>query len=261
LDKKINLPYKQMKEKLLDIQNLNSSLNEKKIIKDLSLSIGEKEIHVIMGPNGSGKSTLSKILAGHPSYTINSGNIFYEGKNLSILSPEERAHKGIFLAFQYPLEISGLTNFDFLKIAYNEKQKALKKTEVNPLEFLEILKPLMEKLKISSEFLYRNLNEGFSGGEKKKNEILQILVLQPKLVILDEIDSGVDIDSLKKICESIKDNLLENSSLLVITHYPQILDYLKPTHLHIFIDGKIQKSGDLSLLQELAKTGYEAFSF
>lgn len=250
-----------MKKQLLDIKNLNISLDQKKIIKNLSLSIKEKEIHVIMGPNGSGKSTLSKVLAGHPSYTINSGEILYDEKNLTLLSPEERAHQGIFLAFQYPLEISGLTNFDFLRIAYNEKQKAFQQKEVNPLEFLEILKPLMDKLQISSEFLYRNLNEGFSGGEKKKNEILQMLILQPKLVILDEIDSGVDIDALKKICQSIKDNLIENSSLLVITHYPQILDYLKPTHLHIFMNGKIQKSGDLSLLEELERTGYEAFNF
>ncbi len=249
-----------MIQKLLDIKNLNITLDQKKILKNLSLSIQEKEIHVIMGPNGSGKSTLSKVLAGHPSYTINSGEIFYQGTNLTTFSPEERAHQGIFLAFQYPLEISGLTNFDFLRIAYNEKQKALKQKEVNPLEFLEIIKPLMDNLKISSEFLYRNLNEGFSGGEKKKNEILQMLILKPKLVILDEIDSGVDIDALKKICQSIKDNLIENSSLLVITHYPQILEYLKPTHLHIFMNGKIQKSGDLSLLEALEKNGYEAFN-
>lgn len=249
-----------MNQKLLDIKNLNITLDQKKILKNLSLSIQEKEIHVIMGPNGSGKSTLSKVLAGHPSYTLNSGEIFYQGTNLTTFSPEERAHQGIFLAFQYPLEISGLTNFDFLRIAYNEKQKALKQKEVNPLEFLEIIKPLMDNLKISSEFLYRNLNEGFSGGEKKKNEILQMLILKPKLVILDEIDSGVDIDALKKICQSIKDNLIENSSLLVITHYPQILEYLKPTHLHIFMNGKIQKSGDLSILEALEKNGYEAFN-
>jgi Fe-S cluster assembly ATP-binding protein len=242
---------------LLKIENLKASIENKQILKNLDLKISANEIHVIMGPNGCGKSTLSKILAGHPSYKIDEGSITFLNQNLLEMLPEKRSHEGIFLAFQYPIEISGVTNYDFLRIAYNEKQKYLKKSEVDPLQFMEIIQVLLTKLKIKDEFLNRNLNEGFSGGEKKRNEILQMLLLQPKLVILDEIDSGLDIDAIKIICEGIKENLLNNSSLIVITHYPRILNYLKPDFVHIMMDGKIIKSGNMELVDSLEKEGYK----
>jgi Fe-S cluster assembly ATP-binding protein len=246
-----------MNQILLKIQNLEASIEKKKILKKLNLEINENEIHVIMGPNGSGKSTLSKILAGHPSYSIENGTVEFCDKNLLEMSPETRSHEGLFLAFQYPIEIAGVTNYDFLRIAYNEKQKYLKERELDPLEFMELTQILLDKLKIKNEFLNRNLNEGFSGGEKKRNEILQMLLLNPKLIILDEIDSGLDIDAIKIICEEIKKNIRKNSSLVVITHYPRILNYLKPTFVHIMIDGKIVKSGNMELVDYLENKGYQ----
>ena len=248
-----------MKEVLLDIKNIEASIGSKKIIKDFNLTIKENEIHVIMGPNGSGKSTLSKILAGHPSYSVDAGSISFCKEDLLEMSPETRSHEGIFLAFQYPIEISGVTNYDFLRIAYNEKRKYQIKSELDPLEFMELTQNTIKKLKMKPEFLNRNLNEGFSGGEKKRNEILQMLLLDPKLIILDEIDSGLDIDAIKVICDSIVNNLTEDSSLIVITHYPKILNYLKPTHVHIMIEGKIVKTGNLELIDYLEKEGYESF--
>jgi Fe-S cluster assembly ATP-binding protein len=248
-----------MTKQLLKIENLKASINEKLIIKDLNLTINKGEIHVIMGPNGSGKSTLSKILAGHPSYEISEGLIRFDSKNLLEMSPEIRSHEGLFLAFQYPLEIAGVTNFDFLRIAYNEKNKFNKLNELDPLEFMEFIDNLLQKLKIKTEFLNRDLNQGFSGGEKKRNEILQMLVLNPKLIILDEIDSGLDIDAIKIICDSIVKNLQKDSSLLIITHYPKILTYLKPDFIHIMMDGKIIKTGNLDLIDLLEEKGYDIF--
>jgi Fe-S cluster assembly ATP-binding protein len=242
---------------LLKIENLNASIEKKKILNDFNLEIKENEIHVIMGPNGSGKSTLSKILAGHPSYLVENGNISFCQQNLLEMSPEIRSHEGLFLAFQYPIEIAGVSNFDFLRIAYNEKQKYLKQAELDPLEFMKLTQKYLNKLKIKNEFLNRNLNEGFSGGEKKRNEILQMLVLNPKLIILDEIDSGLDIDAIKIICEEIKKNLAKNSSLIVITHYPKILTYLIPNYVHIMIEGKIVKSGNIELVDYLEEKGYQ----
>jgi|TARA_B110000091_G_scaffold72560_1_gene79979 Fe-S cluster assembly ATP-binding protein len=244
---------------ILNLKNLNASIEQTPIIKNFNLDIKENEIHVIMGPNGSGKSTLSKILAGHPSYSVNSGEITFCNQDLLELDPETRSHEGLFLAFQYPIEIAGVTNYDFLRIAYNEKQKYLKQPELDPLEFMSLVQELLTKLKMRNEFLNRNLNEGFSGGEKKRNEILQMLLLDPKLVILDEIDSGLDVDALKIICEGINDNLKKDSSLVIITHYPRILQYLKPTHVHIMMDGKIIKTGNMELVQTLEAEGYNAF--
>lgn len=249
-----------MKETILELKNIDASIDKKKIIKNFNLTIGKNEIHVIMGPNGSGKSTLSKVLAGHPSYSVDKGSISFCEKNLLEMSPETRSHEGIFLAFQYPIEISGVTNYDFLRIAYNEKRKYQKKSELDPLEFMQLTQATIQKLKMKPEFLNRNLNEGFSGGEKKRNEILQMLLLDPKLIILDEIDSGLDIDAIKIICDGIVNNIVKDSSLIVITHYPKILNYLQPTHVHIMIDGKIVKTGNLELIDYLEKEGYESFT-
>jgi len=244
---------------ILDIENIHASIEEKEIIKNFNLKVNESEIHVIMGPNGSGKSTLSKVLAGHPSYTVDQGTINFSNQNLLDLAPETRAHEGLFLAFQYPIEIAGVTNYDFLRIAYNEKQKYFKEAELDPLQFMELTQVYLKKLQMKNEFLNRNLNEGFSGGEKKRNEVLQMLLLNPKLVILDEIDSGLDIDALKIICEGIVNNLDKKASLIVITHYPRILTYLKPDFVHIMINGKIVKTGNMELVDHLEKEGYNAF--
>jgi len=248
-----------MNENLLSITNLKAEINEKLIIKDLNLNVKKNEIHVIMGPNGSGKSTLSKILAGHPSYLIKEGTISFNSKNLLEMSPEMRSHEGLFLAFQYPLEIPGVTNFDFLRIAYNENKKYHGIRELDPLEFMELTNSILTKLKIKPEFLNRDLNQGFSGGEKKRNEILQMLLLNPKLIILDEIDSGLDIDAIKIICDGIINNIEKDSSLIIITHYPKILSYLKPNFIHIMIDGKIIKTGNLELIDLLEEKGYDIF--
>ena len=242
---------------ILKIENLQASINSKKILKDFNLEIQKNEIHVIMGPNGCGKSTLSKIIAGHPSYEIEKGKITFQSKNLLDLCPEDRSHEGIFLAFQYPVEISGVTNYDFLRLAYNEKQKYIKKEEVTPLEFISLVETSLKQLKIPNEFLNRDLNQGFSGGEKKRNEILQMLLLKPNLVILDELDSGLDIDAIKIICETITNNLSKETSLILITHYPRILSYLKPDYIHIMREGKIIKTGNMELIDLLEKDGYE----
>lgn len=248
-----------MNQPLLSLKNLEASIENTQIIKKFNLDIQKNEIHVIMGPNGSGKSTLSKILAGHPAYTVTNGEIEFNQKNLLDLTPEDRSHEGLFLAFQYPIEIPGVTNYDFLRLAYNQKQKYYNQSELDPLQFMELTQIMIDKLKMKSEFLNRNLNEGFSGGEKKRNEILQMLLLDPKLVILDEIDSGLDIDAIKIICDGIINNLKKDASLIVITHYPKILSYLKPTHVHIMMDGKIVKTGNMELIEILENEGYEAF--
>jgi Fe-S cluster assembly ATP-binding protein len=247
-----------MNEKiLLNIKNLESIIENQKIINKLNLEIKENEIHVIMGPNGSGKSTLSKILAGHPSYKVINGSVIFNDKDLLVLSPESRSHEGLFLAFQYPIEINGVSNYEFLRLAYNEKQKYLGNEEKDPLEFMQLIHFLIKELQMKEEFLMRNLNEGFSGGEKKRNEILQMLLLEPKLIILDEIDSGLDIDALKIISSAIIKNKKENSSLLIITHNPKIIEYLNPTKIHIMINGKIVKSGDKSLITYIENNGYQ----
>lgn len=248
-----------MRNLLLNIENLEVSINNKKIIKNLNLKINQNEIHILMGPNGSGKSTLSKTIVGHSSYKIENGKVEFLTKNLLLLSPEERSHLGIFLAFQYPVEISGLTNYDFLLIAYNEKQKYLNKLELGPLEFMVLIQDILKELNISPDFLKRDLNCGFSGGEKKRNEILQMLLLQPELIILDELDSGLDIDAIKFIYKNILNTISNNKSLLIITHYPHILDYLKPDYIHIIKSGRIVKTGGCELIELLKDTGYDAF--
>lgn len=250
-----------MTKTLLEIKHLEASIGTKKIIKDFNLKIFENQIHLIMGPNGSGKSTLSKILAGHSSYVIEKGEIFYCGENLIEKEINQRAQEGLFLAFQYPIEIPGVTNYDFLRSIYNEKQKFLKKVELDPLEFMSVIQPFLEKLNINPEFLNRNLNEGFSGGEKKRNEILQMLLLNPKLIILDEIDSGLDIDAIKTIFDGVLSTLKvlgTGCSILVITHNPKVLNYLLPDYVHIMMDGKIVETGNMELVELIEKSGYQS---
>jgi Fe-S cluster assembly ATP-binding protein len=241
----------------LKIENLHASINETQILKGLNLEIKKGEIHAIMGTNGSGKSTLSKVLTGHPAYTVNNGNILFENQDINKLSPEERSQLGIFLAFQYPVEIPGVSNEEFLRIAYNLKQKSLGKKELDPIEFFEILQTKLKDATLNITFLNRNVNEGFSGGEKKRNEILQMTVLDPSLAILDETDSGLDIDALRNLSQGINNFMTPDKSLILITHYQRLLDYIKPDFIHIMHEGKIIKTGDASLALILEEKGYE----
>ncbi len=241
----------------LKIENLHASINETQILKGLNLEIKKGQIHAIMGTNGSGKSTLSKVLTGHPAYTVNNGNILFENQNINKLSPEERSQLGIFLAFQYPVEIPGVSNEEFLRIAYNLKQKSLGKKELDPIEFFEILQTKLKDATLNITFLNRNVNEGFSGGEKKRNEILQMTVLDPSLAILDETDSGLDIDALRNLSQGINNFMTPDKSLILITHYQRLLDYIKPDFIHIMHEGKIIKTGDASLALILEEKGYE----
>lgn len=241
---------------ILEIKNLHVEVNEKEIIKGLNLSIKHGEKHAIMGPNGSGKSTLAKVIAGHPLYKITQGSILLKGENITHLEPEERAQAGIFLAFQYPVEIPGVNNLDFLRVAYNEKQKKKNKQEIDPLAFFEIINRKANEIEIDTDFLTRNVNEGFSGGEKKKNEILQMCLLNNDLSILDETDSGLDIDALKSIAKSINNFKNTNKSILLITHYQRLLDYIVPDFVHVMQQGKLVQTGSAELAKQLEKNGY-----
>jgi len=242
---------------LLEIKDLQVSINDNVILKNLNLKINKGEIHAIMGPNGSGKSTFSKVLAGHPAYSILDGDILFKGSTILDLEPEERSHLGIFLAFQYPIEIPGVSNEDFLRLAYNSKQRFYNKPEVDPLEFLTIIIEKLEFVNMSPLFLNRNVNEGFSGGEKKRNEILQMILLDSELSILDETDSGLDIDALKIISTGINKFMNPEKSIILITHYQRLLDYINPTYVHVMQDGKIIKTGSADLAKELENKGYE----
>ena len=242
---------------ILEIKNLRAYVDETEILKNLNLTINKGEIHAIMGPNGSGKSTFSKIVAGHPTYKILRGDILFNGKSILNLEPEERSHLGIFLAFQYPVEIPGVTNLSFLEQAYSSKLKAINNEELDSFEILEYITKKAQSIDMSETFLYRNLNEGFSGGEKKRNEILQMVVLDPKVAILDETDSGLDIDALQTISKGINTFMSNQKAIVLITHYQRLLDYIRPTFVHVMRDGKIIKTGDFSLAQELESKGYE----
>ena len=242
---------------MLQVKDLHVKIDETEILKGLNLTIKPGEIHAIMGPNGSGKSTLSKTIAGHPSYEITQGKIMYKNEELNELEPDHRSHLGVFLGFQYPLEIPGVSNEDFLRLAYNSKLKAQGKEEVDPLQFLQFLIEKMNLIDMDLKFLNRNVNEGFSGGEKKKNEILQMALLDSSFGILDEMDSGLDIDALKVISEAINKVFSKEKSLLLITHYTRLLDYIKPDYVHVMRQGKIVKTGDISLANELEEKGYE----
>lgn len=242
---------------LLEIKDLQVSINDNKILKNLNLTINKGEIHAIMGPNGSGKSTFSKVLAGHPAYSILGGDILFNGTSILDIDPEERSHLGIFLAFQYPIEIPGVSNEDFLRLAYNSKQKFYNKPEVDPIEFLSIITEKLQFVNMSPVFLSRNVNEGFSGGEKKRNEILQMVLLDSELAILDETDSGLDIDALKVISTGINKFMNSRKAIILITHYQRLLDYIKPDYVHVMQNGKIIKTGSAELAKTLETKGYE----
>ena len=242
---------------MLTIENLHAKVEGKQILNGIDLDVKAGEVHAIMGPNGSGKSTLSSVIAGHQDYEVIQGTMLMEGQELSDLSPEERAHKGIFLSFQYPIEIPGVSNEDFLRLAYNAKQKFKNQPEVDPLEFLMIINEKLRLVDMSPSFLSRNVNEGFSGGEKKRNEILQMILLDSELSILDETDSGLDIDALKVISKGINSFMTPNKSIILITHYQRLLDYVKPDFVHVMQNGKIIKTGTFELAKELELKGYE----
>ena len=242
---------------ILEIKDLKASIDNNEILQNLNLKVNRGEIHAIMGPNGSGKSTFSKVVAGHPAYEVLSGNILFNGTDILDLDPEERSHLGIFLAFQYPIEIPGVSNEDFLRLAYNAKQKFKNEPEVDPLEFLMIINEKLELVEMSPTFLSRNVNEGFSGGEKKRNEILQMILLDSELSILDETDSGLDIDALKVISNGINMFMDDTKAIILITHYQRLLDYIKPDFVHVMQNGKIIKTGTAELAKELEVKGYE----
>ena len=244
---------------MLQIKNLKAKIDNKEILKGLNLEIKPGEVHAIMGPNGSGKSTLSNVLSGKKGYAV-SGGITYLNENLLDLEIEERAHKGIFLAFQYPLEIPGVNTNIFLKTSLNAIKKAKGEKELDAIEFLKLVKQKASELKFDEKILSRQLNVGFSGGEKKKNEILQMSILNPKLSILDETDSGLDIDALKTVSGGVNALRSKESSFLIITHYQRLLEYIKPDFVHVLIDGQIVKSGGSELALELESKGYESLS-
>jgi Fe-S cluster assembly ATP-binding protein len=245
------------KQPILEIKNLSAGVEGKKILKSVSLTISSGEVHAIMGPNGSGKSTLAAVLVGRAGYNVSGGEVLYQGKNLLELDPEERAREGLFLAFQYPVEIPGVNSTYFLKAALNEIRKHKGESELDAMEFLTLVKDKMKLLELSEELLRRSVNEGFSGGEKKRAEIFQMAVLEPKLAILDETDSGLDIDALKIVASGVNKLKRADSAQLVITHYQRLLNYIIPDFVHVLVDGHIVKSGGKELAFELEAKGYD----
>jgi Fe-S cluster assembly ATP-binding protein len=242
---------------MLDIKGLRASVGDKEILKGIDLTVGKGEVHAIMGPNGSGKSTLAQVLAGNPAFDVTAGHMKYEGRELAELAPEERAQAGVFLAFQYPIEIPGVSNAYFLRSAYNEIRKARGEEEVDPMEFVGIVEEKLKLVEMSPAMLERSVNLGFSGGEKKRNEILQLAVLEPKLAILDETDSGLDIDALRTVADGVNKLRSKNRSFIVVTHYQRLLNYIVPDHVHVLSQGRIVKSGDRKLALELEEKGYD----
>jgi len=244
---------------MFEIKDLKASIEDKDILKGISLTIKPGEVHAIMGPNGSGKSTLAKVISGHPDFEDAEGKITLDGKEILELEPDERANEGVFLAFQYPVDIPGVNNSEFLRMAYNAKQKYHKKEEIDPFDFDALIKEKLTVLNMKEAFLSRPVNHGFSGGEKKRNEILQMLMLDPRVVILDETDSGLDIDSLKQVSDAINHFKSKDKMILIITHYQRLLNHIVPDQVHIMADGNIIKSGDKSLALTLEDEGYDAF--
>lgn len=242
---------------MLEIKDLHASINGKEILKGINLTVNPGEVHAIMGPNGSGKSTLSSVLVGNPAFEVTKGSVTFYGKNLLELSPEDRSHEGIFLSFQYPVEIPGVSTVNFLKTAVNEQRKYKGLPPYPASEFLKMIREKMEMVNIDSRLLNRSLNEGFSGGEKKKNEIFQMAVLEPKLAILDETDSGLDIDALRIVASGVNKLKRPDNSTIVITHYQRLLDYIVPDVVHVLYDGRIVKTAGKELVLELEKYGYD----
>jgi Fe-S cluster assembly ATP-binding protein len=242
---------------VLEIRNLHAAVNSKEILKGLNLSVQAGEIHAIMGPNGSGKSTLAKVLAGHPDYEVTRGEVLYQGKNLLELEPDERAREGFFLAFQYPIEIPGVSNANFLRLAYNEKAKHEGRDELDPLEFDDLIRERMKIVEMDSSFINRAVNEGFSGGEKKRNEILQMAVLEPKLAVLDETDSGLDIDALRIVANGVNKLANKVNAIILVTHYQRLLNYIEPHFVHVLYSGRIAKSGGKELALAVEEKGYD----
>ncbi|HEX6942562.1 MAG TPA: Fe-S cluster assembly ATPase SufC, partial [Gemmatimonadaceae bacterium] len=241
----------------IQINDLHASVSGKEILRGITLDLDAGEVHAIMGPNGSGKSTLAQVLAGHPGYEITSGSVTYQGKDLLDMEPEERAQAGVFLAFQYPVEIPGVSNAYFLRSAYNEIRKARGESQADPLEFLDIVAERLKLVDLDESMLTRSVNAGFSGGEKKRNEILQLAVLDPKLAILDETDSGLDIDALRTVADGVNKLRRGDNAFLVVTHYQRLLNYIVPDRVHVLVDGRIARSGGKELAFELEERGYD----
>ena len=242
---------------MLVVSNLHATAGDKEILKGISLTVNSGEVHAIMGPNGSGKSTLAQIIAGHPGYVVTSGSVTYEGRDLLAMAAEERAQAGVFLAFQYPIEIPGVTNAYFFRSAYNEVRKANGKEELDPIEFLDFMEKKLKLVEMDEAMLHRSVNAGFSGGEKKRNEILQMAVLEPKLAILDETDSGLDIDALRVVAGGVNALRTRENATIVVTHYQRLLNYIVPDFVHVLAHGRIVKSGGKELALELEARGYD----
>lgn len=248
---------KENSEVILSVRNLTANVDGNQILKGLNLEVKAGEIHAIMGPNGSGKSTFSKVLAGHPAYEVTGGEVTFLGQNILEMAPEERALAGVFLAFQYPLEIPGVSNLDFLRVAYNSRRKHLGLEEIDAFDFEDLITEKLEIVKMNPSFLERSLNEGFSGGEKKRNEILQMALLEPKLAILDETDSGLDIDALKIVSQGVNQLANPDNSIIMITHYQRLLNYIQPDFVHVMEAGRILTTGGKELALELEDRGYD----
>ncbi len=242
---------------MLEIKNLHAKAENNLILKGIDLTVNAGEIHAVMGPNGSGKSTLAQVLAGHPAYEVTEGSIRFDGQDLLESEPEERAAAGIFLAFQYPVEIPGVSNAYFLRAAYNEKRKRQGLDEIDPIDFMDLMEEKLSLVQWSSDILSRAVNAGFSGGEKKRNEILQMAVLEPKLAVLDETDSGLDIDALRIVAEGVNSLRRPDNATIVVTHYQRLLNYIVPDHVHVLFDGRIVKSGGKELALKLEERGYD----
>lgn len=242
---------------MLEIRNLHATVDGKEVLKGINLTVKKGEVHAIMGPNASGKSTLAKVLSGHPDYQVTQGEVTYEGKDLLEMAPDERAREGLFMAFQYPIEIPGVSNAQFLRLAYNELRKHRGEEELDPLEFKDLLKQRAQIVEMDPSLMSRSVNEGFSGGEKKRNEILQMAVLEPKLAILDETDSGLDIDALRIVAGGVNQLHNDENAMIVVTHYQRLLNYIVPDYVHVLSEGRIVREGGKELAFELEEKGYD----